>query len=135
MSRNRALSPDAEARLVEGWASRGTKAMAGELGCSESTVRRAVARLGLRAMGAPPHPVGRQESAPPPPAAGEGRADKLRMLESVLRARLDEAPPGAVASISREYRAVVDELDRMEGGDVDDPFARLADAVASKLRA
>lgn len=108
--------------------------MAGELGCSESTVRRAVARLGLRAMGAPPPPVGREEAAPPP-AAGEGRADKLRMLESVLRARLDEAPPGAVASISREYRAVVDELDRMEGGDVDDPFARLADAVASKLQA
>lgn len=134
MPRNRALSPDAEARLVEGWASRGTKAMAGELGCSESTVRRAVARLGLRAMGAPPPPVGREEAAPPL-AAGEGRADKLRMLESVLRARLDEAPPGAVASISREYRAVVDELDRMEGGDVDDPFARLADAVASKLRA
>ena len=134
MPRNRALSPDAEARLVEGWASRGTKAMAGELGCSESTVRRAVARLGLRAMGAPPPPVGREEAAPPP-AAGEGRADKLRMLESVLRSRLDEAPPGAVASISREYRAVVDELDRMEGGDVDDPFARLADAVASKLQA
>lgn len=61
---------------------------------------------------------------------------RLRRLRALLERHMRDAAPGQVARIASEYRAVVEEIDRIEsreGGEADDPFDNLASAIASKL--
>lgn len=135
MSAHRALGPQEERRLVDLWREAGTKAAAEAFGVSKDTVRRTVKRLGATRDG----PAAARETKAPDKAtegaAGgpQDRPAKLRDLEGLLRAALRDCQPGALASLSREYRAVLDEIERLEGGGDDDPFELLADSIAAKL--
>ena len=46
-----------------------------------------------------------------------GRLDKLKRLEIELRAALDEADPRSIASIARQYRETIREIDELERDD------------------
>lgn len=58
-----------------------------------------------------------------PPGEPETTAERLVELRGMLRAALNDAPPQAVAGLAREYRATIEEIDRLEGGDGGDPVA------------
>lgn len=66
--------------------------------------------------------------------------DRLRRLieaRETLRQALMGAPPAAVAGICREYRAVLDEIDRMEGSNAAEPsaFDLIAQSIAKGMQA
>lgn len=136
MARMRALSIEDEADLCDLWPKLGTKRCAEHFGCSQNTIKRAVTRLGLRDGPRPhtPRKKPKTREAPAPEEEDIGRLPKLHKLEALLSQQLTEAPPGAVAALSKEYRAVLAEIEQEEdGGDDDDPFELLAASIASKL--
>ena len=49
--------------------------------------------------------------------AEQGRLGKLKRLETELRAALDEADPRSIASIARQYRETIREIDELERDD------------------
>jgi len=53
----------------------------------------------------------------------------------MLRAALNDAPPQAVAGLAREYRATIEEIGRLEGGDGGDPVAGALDSIAARIAA
>jgi hypothetical protein len=61
--------------------------------------------------------------------AEQGRLEKLKRLETELRAALDEADPRSIASIARQYRETIREIDELEkdDGDLDEIARILAD--------
>jgi hypothetical protein len=58
-----------------------------------------------------------------------GRLDKLKQLERELRTALDEADPRSIASIARQYRETLRDIDELEkdDGDIDEIARILAD--------
>lgn len=65
----------------------------------------------------------------------ETTAERLTELRGILRAALNDAPPQAVAGLSREYRATIEELDRLEGGNGGDPVDSALDSIAARIAA
>lgn len=107
----------------------GVTETARRIGCSKSTVQRVWAKdSGSFAV--------TQESCPATPSGDgpQGRAERLTELRGILRAAMNDAPPQAIASLSREYRATIDELDRMEGGG-GDPIGDALDSIAARIAA
>lgn len=74
-----------------------------------------------------------------PLSEGDGTQDtlgRLKRLRDMLYRQLYDAGPGQIARISAEYRAVVDEIDKIEsseGSDEDDVIDKLAGAIAQKF--
>ena len=62
-------------------------------------------------------------------------AERLIELRGILRAALNDAPPQAIAGLSREYRATIDELERLEGGGDGDPVDQALDSIAARIAA
>lgn len=58
-----------------------------------------------------------------------GRLEKLKQLERELRTALDEADPRYIASIARQYRETLRDIDELEkdDGDIDEIARILAD--------
>ena len=58
-----------------------------------------------------------------------GRLEKLKALEVELRGALDEADPRSIASIARQYRETLRDIDELEkdDGDIDEIARILAD--------
>lgn len=73
----------------------------------------------------------------PAPRSGEPQSqlDRLKEARDSLRLAMLDAPPQAVAGIVREYRATIDEINKLEGGGRDDPAARALDAIAESIAA
>lgn len=74
----------------------------------------------------------------PPADAPDGTQDtlgRLRWVRGLLTRHLYDAEPPQAARLASEYRAVVDEIDRLErqgGGGGDDAIERIADALARR---
>ena len=105
--------------------------IARKLNRSRTTVAKAVAEEGLRERAAKP-------DAPEPvsEASGDAALPRMRELRDRLRRAMFEAPPSAMAALAREYRATIETIERMEGGDGDAAAAALdalAGSIASKL--
>ena len=59
---------------------------------------------------------------------------ELKRSKNRLIASMATAPPATMAGLSKELRAVMAEIDRMEGGDDgDDPLADFAAAFAERM--
>ncbi len=64
------------------------------------------------------------------------RLEELKRLRATLTRSLDEAPPQAVASLARELRATMEEIERLEGGDDDEAskaLAAIAESIAKRM--
>lgn len=101
--------------------------IARRMGRSRACVNGVVRREGLR------EPCKRKPADP----ASEGAApqdplSRLKELRDMLRKSLKEASPKEMASLAREYRATVEAIGKMEGGD-DDEAACALDAVAKSI--
>ena len=118
------------------WPSYGVSDIARKIGRSRNTVAKVIDQEGLRGLAKEPaHPA---SPAAPPPDDEDRPLDRLRELRGVLRRNLFEAPPGSVAGIAREYRATVEAIERLEGGDGDGATSALdtiASAISAKLSA
>lgn len=70
-----------------------------------------------------------------PPTDGS-RAARLESLRDILERKMrdPETPPGSIAGLAREYRATLDEIDRLEGGK-DDPASAALDMLAQRIAA
>lgn len=89
--------------------------LAEALRVSKTTVHRAIKRLGLTAAG-----EGRQAAPAQPPEAPSEAVDRLvrlKSLERVLARSMNEASPGALPAIAKEYRATLGEIASLEGAD------------------
>lgn len=101
--------------------------IARRMGRSRACVNDVVRREGLReACKRQPADTAPEGAAPSDPLS------RLKELRDMLRKSLKEASPKEMASLAREYRATVEAIDRMEGGD-DDEAASALDAVAKSI--
>lgn len=120
---------DAERRfIVEHFEQLGTAECARRVGCSDETVRR-VRKKAAEAQ---------QKSATTGPAnvaAKDTDLGRLVELRGILRAALNDAPPAAVAGLAREYRATIEQIERITGGDKDDPVGGALDSIAARIAA
>lgn len=65
-----------------------------------------------------------------------GRLEQLKQLAVDLRTALDEADPRSIASIARQYRETLRDIDELEKDDGDiDEIARILDARQSRADA
>ena len=114
------------------WPSYGVSDIARKIGRSRNTVAKVIDQEGLRGLAKEPaHPA---TPAAPPPDDEDRPLERLRDLRGVLRRSLFEAPPGSVAGIAREYRATVEAIERLEGGNGDGATSAL-DTIASAISA
>lgn len=130
MGKVRKLSPSERRDIVRMFPQLGVTETARRIGCSKSTVQRVWASDG------PPEDDA-QRSGPESPGGAEPqtRAERLVELRGILRAAMNDAPPQAVAGLAREYRATMDEIERMEGGDGGDSVGRALDSIAERIAA
>ncbi len=122
------LSESERRAIVEMFPKLGVTETARRVGCSKSTVQR------VWASDAPPDAQAKRtggEEAPQP----ETTVERLTELRGILRSALSDAPPHAVAGLAREYRATIEELDRLEGGDGGDPIDGALDSIAARIAA
>lgn len=117
------------------YAQLGPTAVAERLGRSKRAVVARAKQMGLTGKG-----CGKTGPDKPEPPAEDGAQDTLgRLVEAreTLRLALTTAPPNAVAGICREYRAVLDEIDGMEGGgdERQNAFASLAASIGVRPEA
>lgn len=122
------LSESERRAIVEMFPKLGVTETARRVGCSKSTVQR------VWASDAPPDAQAKRtggEEAPQP----ETTVERLTELRGILRSALNDAPPHAVAGLAREYRATIEELDRLEGGDGGDPVDGALDSIAARIAA
>lgn len=122
------LSESERKAIVEMFPKLGVTETARRVGCSKSTVQR------VWASDAPPDAQAKR-------TGGEGlqqpetTVERLTELRGILRSALSDAPPHAVAGLAREYRATIEELDRLEGGDGGDPVDGALDSIAARIAA
>lgn len=130
MGRVRKLTDSERRSIVSMFPQLGVTETARRVGCSKSTVQRVWAADGAGAAGA-------QGACPgaSPPGEPETTAERLVELRGMLRAALNDAPPQAVAGLAREYRATIEEIDRLEGGDGGDPVDGALDSIAARIAA
>ena len=123
--------------ISENFAELGATECARRLGCS----RRSVYNHAPCAAGAAPSPEPAAPEAPGPEAAPEpagsrrpSTLDELRALRAALVDAVARAAPSALPGISKELRAVMAEIDKLEGGrDDDNPLGALAEAIAASM--
>ena len=130
MGRVRKLNDSERKSIVSMFPQLGVTETARRVGCSKSTVQRVWAADGAGSadtQGACPDAS--------PPDEPETTAERLVELRGMLRAALNDAPPQAVAGLAREYRATIEEIDRLEGGDGSDPVAGALDSIAARIAA
>lgn len=130
MGRVRKLTDSERKSIVLMFPQLGVTETARRVGCSKSTVQRVWTADGAGAADA-------QGACPgaSPPDEPETTAERLVELRGMLRAALNDAPPQAVAGLAREYRATIEEIDRLEGGDGSDPVAGALDSIAARIAA
>lgn len=130
MGRVRKLNDSERKSIVSMFPQLGVTETARRVGCSKSTVQRVWAADGSGAADT-------QGACPgaSPPDEPETTAERLVELRGILRAALNDAPPQAVAGLAREYRATIEEIDRLEGGDGCDPVAGALDSIAARIAA
>ena len=120
---------DAERKYIEEhFEQLGPSECARRVGCSRSTARRiGQASSGVRQKDAPKRPA--------PEASKDTDLGRLVELRGILRAALNDAPPAAVAGLAREYRATIEQIERITGGDNDDPVGCALDSIAARIAA
>lgn len=96
-------------------------AIAKKLGRSVPFVTKHMRELGLEvgAFGKRKQPAPVEPPQPlrlVPPASEPDRLERLVELRGILHRQMLDAEPKSVAAISREYRATMDEIDRLQGG-------------------
>ena len=120
---------DAEKRFIlEHFEKLGTVECARRVGCHRDTVRRVW-------KASNPTPQKQAETAPAPEADRETDLGRLVELRGILRASLNDAPPAAVAGLAREYRATIEQIERVTGGDKGDPVGGALDSIAARIAA
>ncbi len=120
------LSEQEREFIVSNYAQLGASEVARRIGCTRRTVQR------IWASSEKPEKV-RQE-----PATSDGPQTKLeRLIElrGILRAAMNDAPPQAISGLAREYRETMEQIERMEGGDSDDPVSGALDSIAARIAA
>lgn len=134
------FTPKERAFVISTYPALGPAEIARKLGRSKSGVCKLISQL--KETGEIATTESTRRPTEPPPAEtsdADGPQDtlgRLRRLRSLLEVRLHEAEVPQVARIASEYRAVVDEIDRLEardGGDRGDALDDLARALAGKL--
>lgn len=115
-------------------------AIAKKLGRSKSGVCNQINRMKaageLREHKSTDGPGNNKPLAPLDESEGQDTLGRLRRLRSKLEDQLEDAGPNQIARISAEYRAVVEEIARIEnseGGGEDDVIGKLAGAIAQKF--
>lgn len=130
MGKVRKLSDSERKAIVAMFPQLGVTETARRAGCSKSTVQRVWSTDG---------PGGEDTQKTYPGALSarqpETTAERLTELRGILRAAINDAPPQAVAGLSREYRATIEELDRLEGGNGGDPVDSALDSIAARIAA
>lgn len=119
--------------ISENFAELGATECARRLGCSRRSVYNHAPRPAEAAL--TPEPA---ESPGAGPEPGEpwrpSTLDELRALRAALAEAVAKAPPSALPGISKELRAVMAEIDKLEGGrDDDNPLGALAEAIAASM--
>ena len=130
MGKVRKLTASERKAIVTMFPQLGVTETSRRMGCSKSTVQR------VWAADAPPDGVV-QDPCPVTPKGEQPKstAERLIELRGILRAALNDAPPQAIAGLSREYRATIDELERLEGGGDGDPVDQALDSIAARIAA
>ena len=108
----------------------GATELARKLGCNRSTVQRVYGSAKGDAKSPQIESHLTAKSGEP-----QSQLDRLKEARDSLRLAMLDAPPQAVAGIVREYRATIEEIDKLEGGGRDDPAARALDAIAESIAA
>lgn len=101
----------------------GVTEIARKLGRSRTAVNEIVRRERLRE-------TVRDEGGGEPP--GGGAVVRLEELRDALREAMLKAPTAQIAGIAREYRATIEAIERMEGGDGDGSSAAI-EAIARSI--
>lgn len=113
----------------------GVAGTAKAIGRSRTAVNNIVRSEGLRAdvrKDAPRDPPGAVDSG----AGDKSTLDRLKDLRDSLLGAMTYATAGSMAGLAREYRATLEAIERLEGGDGDGTSAALdtiARSIASKL--
>lgn len=110
----------------------GPTAISRKLGRSLSAVKRRIKEMGLK----------KDDKIVEFPKAEikvvNPQSEMARLVEvrDILRESLFDCPPNAIAAISKEYRAVLKEIDELNGKgakDSDNPLEQLAKAIANGM--
>ncbi len=128
MAKTHVLTPYEREGIVKLYPQVGLAETARRIGCSQSSVQRVWAQDGQSA----------QSEAADRPNDSEPKTQLERLIETrdALRTAMLDAPPQAVAGISREYRATLDEIEQLEGGDDDEAskaLAAIAESIAKRM--
>ena len=122
----RRLTPSERKDIVEMFPQLGVTETARRIGCSKSTVQRVWAEDGTTS-----EPT--QKSYPD--ARPQTKLERLVELRGILRSAMNDAPPQAISGLAREYRETMEQIERMEGGDSDDPVSGALDSIAARIAA
>ena len=127
---------DAEVEYVrEHYGKMSQNAMARELGRARSFVQRIVGELGLAESKVTVHP----EEPEVPEPRDEDTLSRLKHLRRILWRNILECDTRSLAQLSKEYRAITQEIDTIEradggGGNADaNALDALVDAIGRKL--
>lgn len=134
MASNKPLSDTEKDFVAATWPTLPVAEIARRLGRGRTCINNYIRSSGLRER-AGDAPRANAPDEREPSAGRQDTLERLRELRELLRSSLVEAPTAMVASLSREYRATVDEIARLEeqdGGDGDDVLDRLADALVRR---
>lgn len=123
--------------ISENFAELGATECARRIGCSRRTVYNHAPLPAGAVPEPPPAPPSPPVPEPEPGSDGPWRPstlDELRALRAALTAAVSKAPPSALPGISKELRAVMADIDKLEGGrDDDNPLGALAEAIAASM--
>lgn len=108
----------------------GPSAIARNLGRSLSAVKSRIKEMGLK------KPDNQISVVRFEPKSTIKDYDRLVELRDILHQRLTEASPSAIAAISKEYRAVLQDIESLESknsSDQDNPLEQLAKKIANGM--
>ncbi len=123
--------------ISENFAELGATECARRLGGSRRSVYNHAPRAAEAAPepgSAPGAPPGAEREREPGNSRRPSTLDELRALRAALADAVARAAPSALPGISKELRAVMADIDKLEGGrDDDNPLGALAEAIAASM--
>lgn len=108
----------------------GPSEIARRLGRSLSAVKARIKQMGLTKEEGHSFKVLRVDKSKEP----QDTYDRLVELRGILRRQLVDAPPSCIAALSKEYRAVLQDIDSFEKGDSQsqsNPLEQIAKAISN----
>lgn len=110
----------------------GPSEIARRLGRSLSAVKSRIKQMGLKKTESPFTVISVK-----PNKETQNTYERLLELREILQAQLIDAPSNCIASLSKEYRAVLKDIEAFEQDsqkkDQDDPLERIAKAIANGM--